>query len=275
MIWQFEMPESVNVKRLRKLANGLRITPDTLVKWEREGRITFYAQSPISLKHSEGLATFHNRVEHYKPDIILIDSAGEAGFSINDNEDVRAELRAAINPLLTAGRSVLLLTHKRKGLQSAGKRQPDNEGDSILGAQSWGAKASRIYTLTKVGEPKAPGDFVVKLESQEGWDLTSTPAVFLRIYDACVGDEEATLLEPLDESQIQTEGYEGKTDRAKRLLLEAVRYQPYGYNDLIQRLVEEGVTKSTAAEAHRLLLKDKKIRKDNGKVRPENDFKIV
>ena len=267
MIWQFEMPVSVNVKRLRKLANGLRIEPETLVQWEREGRLTFYAQSPISLKHPDGVETFHNRVEHHKPDVVLIDSAGEAGFSINDNEDVRAELRAAINPLLTAGHSVILLTHKRKGQAGGKPGQADNEGDSILGAQSWAAKASRIYTLSKEGHPKAPGDFVVKLESQEGWDLTTTPAVYIRVYDACVGGEEATLLEPLDESQIQTEGYETKTDQGKRMLLEAVQERLYGYTDLIDHLVEQGVAKGTAERCYRELTQDKKIKSIDGKIR--------
>ena len=270
MIWQFEMPESVNVKRLRKLANGLRIKPETLVRWEQEGRLIFYAQSPISLKHSDGVETFHNRIEHHKPDIVLIDSAGEAGFSINDNEDVRAELRAAINPLLTVGRSVILLTHKRKGQAGGKPGQPDNEGDSILGAQSWGAKASRIYTLAKEGQPKAPGDFVVKLESQEGWDLTTTPAVYIRVHDACVGDEEATLLEPLDESQIQTEGYESKGDQAKRMLLEAIETNLYGHDALIKHLVEAGVAESTAKKAYRELTGKKKIHAVKGMIRSTN-----
>ena len=163
-----------------------------------------------------------------------------------------------MNTLTRAGRCVVILTHKRKSQQGAKK---DDEGDSIIGAQSWAAKASRIYSLERIGDEKGPGDFVVKLASHRGWGLVQTPELFLHVYDTTVESkdtdesETATRIDPMDAAEVQQIGGEKRIDRAKRLLLESIETRSLPRRkDLIEDLVEEGVREATAKRAYSELM---------------------
>lgn len=261
LVWQAEMPTQENARRLRKLMLGAGLDPEQLVRWADEGRFRMLVQPPVSFSESHGLEAFHKEIDSFDPHIVIVDSAGEVGLSISSNEDVRRELRAVVNKLQVDGRALVMTTHKRKGQQGA---KPDADRDAIIGAQSWAAKASRIYTVERVGDDNTPGDFAVKLIAQRGWNLTECAALYLRVYDAQDGTATHVDVLPLDEVESVATT---KTDRARIALIELAEERLMGYRELIRAAVERGHAESTAKRAYRqavqvgvLRLVDRKVR---------------
>lgn len=186
MVWQLEMPAYENMRRLRKLMVGLDLDPSEAVEWVRSGRLVFYSQPDIDLASDKGVANFHSAIRAHQPDLVIIDSLSEAfcGVDGNDNSLVRKAIRRAFRPLQKDGRSVLAIHHHRKG---SAKFQ-DSDRDLLLGSQSWGAAASRVYTLSRVGVEGSQGrSYVVRLKLTGSWSPEQQTEHFLEVEDVLDG----------------------------------------------------------------------------------------
>jgi hypothetical protein len=263
-LWQFEMPLPESVRRFRKLYLGAGLDPAILLEQTAQGRFQAFVQPDLDLADPDDQATFRAKAGAFKPHLVVIDSAGECGFSMNDNTDVRRQLKACFNPMLREGISILLLHHKRKG--QPGKQ--DDERDSILGAQSWAAKSSRIYTLERIGQEDEPGDFVVRLGSQRGWDKTQVREAHFHVHDEIDAGEETTLVEAMSPQEIQTTGVERELDRAIRIIVEeAARLQadlPPRHGELLSRCTERhGLSKATFNRAYKSTIEGKLLKPVN------------
>jgi hypothetical protein len=167
-IYQLEMPHREDLRRLRRLALGAGIAPESVTKWASEGRLKVFNRPPWTFSKPDDLAQFHQSAA--ESDLVIVDSAVAAfsGIDTNDNAAVRKAITEAFSPLTSAGHSVLLLHHYRKSSQLAGRDDPRGQ---VLGAGQFGAAVGRIYGMERLKDEvdAAQGTFKLSLSVLGAW----------------------------------------------------------------------------------------------------------
>ncbi len=217
LLFQLEMPSREDDRRFRRLALGMGRRPEEIPGYVEAGTLAVYHRVPLHLDDRRGLYMFHKTVERHDPHLIVIDSAGAAfaGIDLSDNSAVRRTFSRAFNPVTSAGKSVILAHHRRKRLQAA---REDDDHSAILGAQAWGACASRVYTLERIPDRDGKDtsrDFKCRFAFNGGWTPEDFKETVLRVRDP---SEEATLVSVLDErAQLEQGGITAKQRAALAL----------------------------------------------------------
>jgi hypothetical protein len=248
-LWQFEMPLDVNLRRFHKLAKGMDIDPMYIYKAEQDGQFQAFVQPDISLADVGGLASFHDAVTKFAPDLLVVDSLSEAfpGVDFNHSHEVRTMLRDAFRPVTVDGRGTVALHHKRK--PPPGKTPDDGKG-SILGSQAFGAASRTVYTLDRVRDdgPEAKGRYVVYLAPQGGWDLETSGSTFV------IADNEAGTMTTVD-------AVRPKNGKPLKTVSEATQ-AAIKYAEIVRSRMRIG--RQSAIEAVRLALKCGKTTAEEG-----------
>ncbi len=173
-VFQFEMPLIEDHRRLRRLALGADMDPQTLLDAMNDGRWLHFNRPDLNFNSDDDRKRFHDAVLGSNRNLVLVDSAGAScaggDGAMNDNDRVNEIVRGTFDPLTSAGVSVVLLHHKRKTTQGGKK---DDAKAAVLGAQAWGSASDRTYNLDtyNADDPrtKESDDFHLQLVQTGSW----------------------------------------------------------------------------------------------------------
>ena len=226
-IFQLEMPPWEDERRLRRLAIGAGIPLEHIPRYAAEGHLMVFNRTALSLTTSEGVAKFHRAVRACGARLIIVDSliAAFAGADLNDNSTVRALFSRAFLPLTAEGITVLALHPHRKG-QAGGRNNPDDRS-ALLGAQAFGAAASRVYKLERIGKEDDPEadrrSFKLKLSMTGSWTPEDAEDLVLTVNDT---EDGGTRIALLDEAEQIRRGGMNARQRAAIALARLVTASP-------------------------------------------------
>ncbi len=251
-IFQLEMPPWEDERRLRRLAIGAGIPLEHIPRYAAEGHLMVFNRTALNLTTPAGAAQFHRAVRACGARVVIVDSliAAFAGADLNDNSIVRALFSQALLPLTAEGITVLALHHHRKG-QAGGKNNPDDRS-ALLGAQAFGAAASRVYKLERIGKEDDPEadrrSFKLKLSMTGSWTPEDAEDLVLAVNDTEDGGTSITLL---DEAEQIRRGGMNARQRAAIVLARLVTASPgiERKSALEQLQKSEGISASTAKAA--------------------------
>jgi hypothetical protein len=223
LILQLEMPPSEDDRRFRRLALGLGMYPEEVPGYVQAGALILYNRVPLYLRDDRAVHLLRQLVDLHRPNLIIIDSvlAAFAGADLNDNSVVRDLFARAFNPVLAAGRAVLLLHHKRK--RPSGARDGEDDRQALLGAQAWGAAAGRVYALERLADHddnRSDSSFKVRLSLTGSWTPEQTRDQILEIRDT---DEGGTTVRALREAEQLERGGVTTAQKAALALTQIVR----------------------------------------------------
>jgi KaiC/GvpD/RAD55 family RecA-like ATPase len=283
LVFQLEMPAREDDRRFRRLAKGAKVDPPEIVRLAREGKLVVYNRVPLDLLSPEGVERFHEVVRRHDAEVVIIDSALAAcsqsesteSDPMNHNPTVRRMFTRAILPLTSEGRSVIVLTHKRK--HAAGKT--DDPRGAMIGAQAWGAAADLIYSLNRIStkqdaEKRADHGFACSLSLVGAWTPESMRDLIVRVRDT---DDGGTIVEALDlAGQIAVGGFT-KTQKAHVALAELVRRESkVEQREAIARVAKElKLTPRTVEKALAELIASGDVKQEEGPGRAKNAKVLV
>ena len=257
-ILQLEMPVSEDHRRLRRLAIGMGIDPKEIPEAVKDGRLYHLSQPDLDLTKPEDAKRLHNALVKRGTQLLIIDSLGGAfaGCDLNDNSQVTKLFIGVLGPLIKSGISVIALHHHRKGGTG---NSIASEKDAMLGAQAFGARSGRIYSLERVatGETTTPSKhrhFACVLKESGGWSPGEERERYIETFDDQADDDgyTATTVRIMSTPDQIKAGGVTTPQRAAIALCEIVKAADEGgilQDEAIQAAVERVGCKKRSAES--------------------------
>lgn len=115
---------------------------------EDRPNLRYFLRMGVQLGASDWLERVQAETGHFKPDMLVIDTAAAAtNVELNDNTAVAKLYASAIRPLADET-AVLLLHHERKPAQG----QKRHAGHAMMGARQWAGQADAHLALERLGD---------------------------------------------------------------------------------------------------------------------------
>jgi len=277
VVFQLEMPAREDDRRFRRLAKGAGVDPAEIVRLAKEGKLVVYNRVPLDLMSPKGVDRFHAAVRRHDAEVVIVDSAlaacsrSDSGDDpMNSNSGIRQMFTRAFLPLTSEGRSIVVLTHRRK----SGNGKRDDARGAMLGAQAWGAAADQIFSIERL--PARAGDerrsdhaFACRLSVVGAWTPESMRDVIVRVRDT---EDGGTVVEALDFAGDVAAGGVTKKGRAHVALEELIGREPkIGQAEALARVAKDlKLSPKTVRTALDGLIRSDKVRQEDHPNRKNN-----